>query len=468
MSRSGNCRRETTVSVFVLTMFILYVLYWARVFRSFFLPQITCMANGPTFKGSAAKSQDPRGGPPNVCQMRYTDFKESDFPRFTWYKGERKVVRSQRGTELLLQFYQSQFCHKPRCLESTLDLPSRQDGQGVGHRLIQEAHSLQMAMGFDRVFRVALGGWKYCDKVNCPAESTVCYFEPVHGCKNISSADALKEWILVKDFLITLVGKSQHIYVNGNYNFHDGARPCFESPPLVGFEQNRFYNSAIATYFMNQPQKWLLREVESKRRSMGLDKGYLAMHVRHGDKWKNVDLINFSDYMDIVIKNYPKYTTILLMTSDQQVIDDTARYPDYRFVWTDYPRFYGASSECHTKDPQKRTAFGCKDLHIPNLIKTGKLNGHKEMVNAMVNFYLAVDSIGLICTLSSNYPRSILRFRLGAYDNLMPVWSLQDWSYDVGIKKMPYDLKKHITFIPPIPDSLDLSKSSLANFLTGF
>jgi len=454
------------VLVFVLTVFILYVLYFNRVFRSFFYPQITCMASGSTFKGSAAKSLDPRGAPPNVCQMRHTDFKEADFPRFTWYKSERNVVRSPRGTELLLQLYQNQFCHISRCSESTLDLPSRPDGQGVGHRLIQEAHSLLLAMGFDRVFRVALGGWKYCDKVKCPAESSVCYFEPVHGCKNVTSTNALKEWILLKDFLINFVGKSQHIYLWGNYNFHDALRPCLESLPLVGWEQNRFYNSAIATYFMSQPQRWLLDEVESTRRSMGLEKDYLAMHVRHGDKWKNVDLIDLAHYMDIVIKNHPKYTTILLITSDQQVIDDTVRYPDYRFVWTDYPRFYGVTPECQTNDHQKRDMFGCEDMHIPNLIKTGILNGNKEMVNAMVNFYLAVDSIGLICTLSSNYPRSILRFRLGAYENLMPVWSLQNWSHDIGIRKMPHDLMKHVTFIPPIPDPLDLSKSSLADFLT--
>jgi len=56
------------------------------------------------------------------------------------------------------------------------------------------------------------------------------------------------------------------------------------------------------------------------------------MHVHHGDKWKNVKLLDLSDYMAVVTANFPKQTTILLMTSDQQVVDDTTLYPDYRFV----------------------------------------------------------------------------------------------------------------------------------------
>jgi len=179
-------------------------------------------------------------------------------------------------------------------------------------------------------------------------------------------------------------------------------------------------------------------------------------------------LVGFDRYMDIVMKNYPKNTTVLIMTSDQQVIDDTALYPDYQFVWTDYPRFYGTNPNCETIDPEKRAKLGCKELHIPTLIKSGELNGHKEMVNAMVNFYLAVDSVGLICTLGSNFPRTIMRFRLGAYDEMMPVWSLQDWSKDVAIAKLPRDLVKYITFVPPISKPFDLSEISLAEFLTGF
>jgi len=405
----------------------------------------------------------------NACQMKGTNFNEADFPRFTWYKTERKQARSAKAKELLLQLWQNQFCHPSRCIDRTIDLPSRIDGSGIGHRIIQEAHTLQTAIGYDRILRVALGGWRFCDKSICPAESSVCYFEPVHGCKNVTTKEALMERNLIRDFFTNFLGKSQdHLYVFGNYNFKDSMWPCLESFPLVGWEGNRFYYSALATYFMSQPQQWLLDEVENTRMSLDLPKDYVAMHVRHGDKWKDVELVDFSVYMDIVIKNYPKNTTVLIMTSDQQVIDDSALYPDYRFVWTDYPRFYGHDPDCETTDLLKRAKIGCKDLHIPNLIKDGELNGHKEMVNAMVNFYLAVDSVGFICTLGSNFPRTIMRFRLGAYDNMMTVWSLQDWSKDVAIPELPRDLMKYVTFVPAIPTPFDPSKISLADFLTGF
>jgi len=468
MTKVVVCCKQYLVLLFILIVGIVYFFYVTRAFSFFLWPQITCILHGPTFKGSSAKHLDPKGAPAHACEFRANEFNEKDFPRFTWYKNERKYERSAKGKELLLKIWQNQFCHPFRCKKRTLDLPSRVDHSGIGHRLIQEAHTLQTAIANNRILRVAFGGWYYCDKSICPAESSVCYFEPVHNCSNITSEDALAERNLIKDFLVNIAGSREHLWLWGNYNFKDSLWPCLESSPLSGYEDNRFYHSALATYFMSQPQRWLLDEVENTRRTLGLTKDYIAMHVRHGDKWKEMALVSFDRYMAIVMKNYPKNTTVLIMTSDQQVIDDTVLYPDYQFVWTDYPRYYATSPDCETTDPEKRAKLGCKELNIPHLITSGELNGHKEMVNAMVNFYLAVDSVGLICTLGSNFPRTIMRFRLGAYDDMMPVWSLQDWSRDVGIEKLPRDLIKYITFVPPLPKPFDPSKISLAEFMTGF
>lgn len=186
---------------------------------------------------------------------------------------------------MLLKIWQNQFCYPSRCTERTIDLPSRSDRSGIGHRIIQEAHTLQTAIGDDRILRVAFGGWRFSDKSICPAESTVCYFEPVHGCSNVTSKEALGKPNFIKDLLINIVGKSKHhLWLWGNYHFKDSLQPCVGSSPLSGYEHNRFYHSALATYFMSQPQQWLLNEVENTRKHMGLTKDYIAMHVRHGDK----------------------------------------------------------------------------------------------------------------------------------------------------------------------------------------
>merc|ERR1719193_2286067 len=101
------------------------------------------------------------------------------------------------------------------------------------------------------------------------------------------------------------------------------------------------------------------------------------------------------------------------MTSDEKVINDTKNWTDYSFYYTEYPRY---------------------NTDIKKLISEGVLDGFDEMVNALINFYLAVESAGIVCTLSSNFPRSILRFQYGAYNEINPVYSLDRWSHDVPVK----------------------------------
>merc|ERR1719419_263071 len=97
-------------------------------------------------------------------------------------------------------------------------------------------------------------------------------------------------------------------------------------------------------------------------------------------------------------------------------INDTKNYSDYNFYWTDYPRY---------------------NTDIKKLIRKGLLDGFDEMVNALINFYLAVESAGMVCTLSSNFPRAIIRFQYGAYNKINPVYSLDEWKKDVAVRHFP-------------------------------
>lgn len=78
------------------------------------------------------------------------------------------------------------------------------------------------------------------------------------------------------------------------------------------------------------------------------------------------------------------------------------------------------------------------------------LDRFDEMVNTLINFYLAVESAGMVCTLSSNFPRAIIRFQYGAYNKLNSVYSLDDWAKDVALKYFPKsELSDVVHFIDP-------------------
>jgi len=256
--------RGSIVKLITVVFFGVHVIYSCHLLFTFLWPQVECEVIGSSGKSSESVSLDPRVVPHTVCQMDHSEFNEHDFSRFTWSNSNQRKwsqqgkIRSMQGKELLLKFYQNQFCYPGSCKHHTLDLPSRIDGQGVGHRVIQEAHLLNLATGLDRILRVAHGGWKYCDKEICPAESSVCYFEPIHGCNIITSTDATKESNLLEDLFknfLYFYRDNDHVFTYGNQMIGDSIKPCVSSAPPKGWEGNRFYWNSLATYFMSQPQQ---------------------------------------------------------------------------------------------------------------------------------------------------------------------------------------------------------------------
>ena len=77
------------------------------------------------------------------------------------------------------------------------------------------------------------------------------------------------------------------------------------------------------------------------------------------------------------------------------------------------------------------------------------LDRFDEMVNTLINFYLAVDSAGMVCTLSSNFPRAIIRFQYGAYNRVNRVYSLDAWAHDMGVSFPKTELGEVVNFINP-------------------
>jgi hypothetical protein len=133
--------------------------------------------------------------------------------------------------------------------------------------------------------------------------------------------------------------------------------------------------------------------------------------------------------MNVVKVHFPLIKNILLMTTDSKVINDTKYYPDYNFYKTEYPLY---------------------NEFVFALIKKGVVDGYEEMMNYLINFYLAVNSAGMVCTLTSNFPRALIRFQYGAYNHINPVYSLDQWRLDIIEHSFPEEeLGKFVHQISP-------------------
>jgi len=336
--------------------------------------------------------------------------------RWTWPRF--KTPRIPREKELMLMLYRHQLCRgdpsKPDPCNRTLEFDSHRTGSGIGSRMVTLTKALTNSMYSNRVLRINLGDWRYSSKDKCPEMSNICFFQEVSRCRNVS-------WPYAEHF--DIFGQSHEepgdptphvrMWFPAGVSHKSPMNYTSPSPRHLG----NFWYSGKMLYFLIQPKDWLLRRVNDVKLELGIKKPYVAMHVRHGDKAsEGTEFFDLSIYMNIVMKHFPLIKNILVMTSDQMVIDDTKYYPDYNFYWTDYPR--------HNAD-------------IKKLMEEGLLDGFDEMVNALINFYLAVQSAGMVCTLTSNFPRAIIRFQYGAYNHVNPVYSLDEWRKDVAVHTFP-------------------------------
>jgi hypothetical protein len=205
-------------------------------------------------------------------------------------------------------------------------------------------------------------------------------------------------------------------------------------PPMRYAHRGWLWFTSQVLYFLLQPNADMRLRISQERARIAArwnqeevwdGRPIAAVHVRHGDKSTEVRGFSLGAYMDAVDRfrdANPDLRTVLLSTEDQSVIDATSQFPDYTFIYTDYPRLNGV---------------------IEDDIRTGKLNGRGEATNALLNLYLAVlECDYLVATFSSNWGRLLLKMmyaagrkrRSGGSSDLPRYTSLDAWSHDVSMR----------------------------------
>ena len=150
-----------------------------------------------------------------------------------------------------------------------------------------------------------------------------------------------------------------------------------------------WWRAQATRYMIGNPQPWLKEYIRKQRIILfGKDEipdNVINVHVRHGDKWKEMKLLPFSDYMDranIIRKVHPEVDKIFLSTEDPQVIEETKNYPTWKFYYTNETR-------TNTVAPP-RASF--------------------------TNLFIGADCDYFIGTLASNWDRMIDEFRKTSID----------------------------------------------------
>jgi len=205
----------------------------------------------------------------------------------------------------------------------------------------------------------------------------------------------------------------------------------WEDVPINFSTHSIFWWQSKLLYFTQQPAHWLRERYDKTEEQLGLGSSrYISMHIRHGDKNTEAETFSLAHYMcfaEDARKLDPSLKSIHILTEDPSVLAESMVYEHrWRFSWTDYPRY--------------------NSKNIQSDIDAGVLNGGDELINAMINAYIAANADVVICTFSSNFCRLILRLAYGAYGVLPKTYSLDAWGHDAGLERLPEEFMNSYPF----------------------
>ena len=158
---------------------------------------------------------------------------------------------------------------------------------------------------------------------------------------------------------------------------------------------------AVSTAYTVRPNKQTLLAIEERRQQifpeLTIPLGTIAVHVRHGDKWTEVESVDDKQYMT-VLESLKAQTSseslkrnIYLSTEDAETVRNFQHFRGWNVSFTRVQRF---------TDPQ------LSPEGIASRI--GKAN---EMLNSLVSLDLALQCDAFVMTLSSNWCRLIDELR---------------------------------------------------------
>ena len=182
--------------------------------------------------------------------------------------------------------------------------------------------------------------------------------------------------------------------------------PSLFLPFLQGssIRHNKWYYwwRAVSTAYTVRPNKRTLLAIEERKTQIfpahTIPQGSIAVHVRHGDKWVEVEPVDDNRYMKVVASlqaEAPKELglthNIYLSTEDEDTVKSFQQFSGWNVSFTHVQRF--------------------TDPHLSPQNIAGSIGRANEMLNSLVSLDLALQCDAFVMTLSSNWCRLIDELR---------------------------------------------------------
>ena len=159
---------------------------------------------------------------------------------------------------------------------------------------------------------------------------------------------------------------------------------------------------AVSAAYIVRPNKRTLHAIEERRKAIypaqRIAHGTIAVHVRHGDKWKESESVDDTHYMTMVETLYDEAQgklgltrNIYLSTEDEETVRSFQQFTGWNVSYTDVQRY---------TDPE-----------LSPLSIAGRIGRANEMINSLVSLDLALQCDAFVMTLSSNWCRLIDELR---------------------------------------------------------
>ena len=218
-------------------------------------------------------------------------------------------------------------------------------------------------------------------------------------------------------------------------------RPCNVSRPYVESERHtiaiqgrapsrraamsfdRFSHAAALMARLAVPSHWIAREMTRAKALLGWDvaqRPIIGVHVRDGDSCNSREkamthrtcggLKAFMPRVKALAERY-KVRTIFLATDGKRVMNETARYPEFKWLVLPRERFLvGAGAEHEPRMEQR--------------IASGTLDGRALALESLVDMMLLAETDVLVGKFTSNLFRSAFELRAGRRGCVPPIVSM--------------------------------------------
>ena len=167
-------------------------------------------------------------------------------------------------------------------------------------------------------------------------------------------------------------------------------------------EKHFYWWRAVSSAYIIRPNRRTLDAIEDRKRSifpeMTAPRGTTAVHVRHGDKWKENELTEDKQYLNVLEelfhqegKRWALSRSVYLSTEDKTTAEFFQHLPEWDVTYTQVKRY---------TDKNKSPMAFAEEI--------GRSN---EMLNSLTSLDIALQCDAFVMTLSSNWCRLIDELR---------------------------------------------------------